>query len=391
MGGRPRRRLIVLGMMGQIPFAGMAWQALHYLEGFRRLGHDVTYVEDTGTWPYDPQIGDRTPRCEYTVAYLARLMAWSGLPDSWAYRAAKGGGLFGLSEAAMAQRLERADALINLHGVTELRDRYVGVPVRIYLETDPVAPQIAVAKGERRIIELLDAHTHHFTFAENLRAPDCRVPSVRFRYVATRQPVVLDWWTATDGPGVTPKHPFTTIASWRQTGRDIEWNGETLTWSKDVQFRDFLGLPRRSGRPFEIALAGDADAWRLLSSHGWSITDAVALSADSLGYRDYIRGSRGEFTVAKAQNTRLRSGWFSDRSACYLAAGKPVVTQDTGFGNIVPTGRGLFAFQTLEQVLDAIEQINADYDAHARAARAIADEYFAAERILERLLTEAGL
>jgi hypothetical protein len=387
-----RRRLVVLGMMGQVPFAGMAWQVLHYLEGFRRLGHDVTYIEDTQDWPYDPERGEKTADCEYTIKHIAGLMAWSGMPHSWAYRAeARGGALFGLTEREVARRLERADALINLHGITELRDTYLEVPVRIYLETDPVWPQIAIAKGERRIIDVLDAHTHHFTFAENLGAPDCGVPDVRYRYVPTRQPIVLDWWTPTGKRTETSVNRFTTIANWRQTGRDIEWNGETLTWSKDVQFRQFLDLPHRSGQPFEIALSGDADAWQLLACHGWTVSDAVALSIESLHYRDYILGSRGEFTVAKDQYTRLRSGWFSDRSACYLAGGRPVITQDTAFGNVLPTGHGLFAFQTVEQVLAALDQINARYDEHSRAAREIAEEYFAAERVVGRLLKEVGL
>jgi hypothetical protein len=144
--GVQRRRLVVCGMMGQIPFAGMAWQALHYIEGFRRLGHDVTYIEDTRMWPSND--------CEYIVNYLAELMTRSGLPQAWAYRAeAKGGAFFGLTEWEVARRLEHADALINLHGITELRDTYLKVPVRIYLETDPVAPQVAIAKGERRTIE----------------------------------------------------------------------------------------------------------------------------------------------------------------------------------------------------------------------------------------------
>jgi hypothetical protein len=387
-----RRSLVVLGMMGQLPFAGMAWQVLHYLEGFRRLGHDVTYIEDTQDWPYDPERGEKTADCEYTINHIAGLMAWSGVPNSWAYRAeARGGAFFGLTEWEVARRLERADALINLHGITELRDAYLKVPVRVYLETDPVAPQIAIAKGERRTIDLLDAHTHHFTFAENLGAADCGVPNVRFRYVPTRQPIVLDWWTPTGGRTEPPVNRFTTIANWRQTGRDIEWNGKTLTWSKDVQFRKFLDLPHRSGQPFEIALSGDADARQLLVCHGWTVSDAVALSIESLRYRDYIRGSRGEFTVAKEQVTRLRSGWFSDRSACYLAAGKPVITQDTAFGNVLPTGHGLFAFQTMEEVLAALDQINARYDEHSRAAREIAEEYFAAERVVGRLLKEVGL
>jgi hypothetical protein len=388
-----RRRLALLGMMGHLPYAGMAWQVLHYVEGLRRLGHEVIYIEDTLSWPFDPERRSITDDCGYTVKYIAGLMEWCGLPHAWAYRAEEmGGRFFGLTESEVARQLERADALINLHGITDLRDGYLRVPVRIYLETDPVAPQIEIAKGVRRTIDLLAAHTHHFTYAENLGAPDCGVPVARFDYRPTRQPVVLDWWAPSGDLAESSGRRFTTIASWRQTGRDIEWNGETLTWSKDVQFLKFLDLPRRSGRALEVALAGgDAEARKTLASHGWGVVDAIQQSLDIRRYRDYVAGSHGEFTVAKEQNVRLRSGWFSDRSACYLAAGKPVITQDTGFGNLFPTGRGLFAFHTLDQVLEALDRIETDYATHARVAREIACEYFAADRVLSALLERSGL
>src|SRR5262249_1836946 len=156
-------------------------------------------------------------------------------------------------------------------------------------------------------------------------------------------------------------------ASWKQSDKDIEWRGETYTWSKHHEFLKLLDLPFRAGRPFELALAcDDEEALRLLAEHGWRVVDALALSKDPLPYRDYILGSRGEFTVAKDQNVRLRSGWFSDRSACYLAAGKPVITQDTGFGNVLPTGRGLFSFRTIDDVLAALDAVESSYEVHSR-------------------------
>jgi hypothetical protein len=387
--------VLVLGMMGRTPFAGVAWQVLHYLEGLRRSGCDVSYIEDTGDWPYDPEQDAITDDCRYTTTYIARLMAWCGMPDRWAYRAAsRGGRTFGMSEARVDDLLARADALINLTGATLLRDEHLRVPVRIFLETDPVLPQIEVAQGRRFTIDLLAAHTHLFTFGENFGAPDCDVPLGRFAYLPTRQPIVLDWWgaavprpRAADGDG-----RYTTVASWEQSGKDVVWEGETYLWSKHHEFLKFLDLPTRSGRSFELALAcGDPAVIRLLSSHGWRVIDALALSTDILPYRDFILGSRGEFTVAKDQNIRLRSGWFSDRSASYLAAGKPVITQDTGFGNILPTGRGLFAFRTPDEALGALEAIEGDYEAHGRAAREIAAAYFGAERVVQSTLERAGL
>ncbi len=387
---RPPRRVVVLGTMGAVPFAGTAWQVLHFVEGFRRLGYDVWYVEDTGVWPYDPEQDRVTPDCRYAVDHVSRIMARCGLGDRWAYRAApEGGRTYGLSESRLRALFERADALVNLSGATVLRDDHLRTPVRIYLETDPVRPQIEVAKGDDGTIALLAAHTHHFTYGENLGAPDCGVPVARFTYRPTRQPVVLGWWR---GGAVPADGRFTTIGNWCQTEKDIEWNGQVYTWSKHVEFLKVLDLPRRTPHPLELALASTGpEVIAMLRSHGWRVVDAVGLSRDVTSYRSYILGSRGEFTVAKDQNVRLRSGWFSDRSACYLAAGRPVITQDTGFGNILPTGRGLFAFRTVEDVLAALDAVAADYDTHRRAAEEIAAEYFAAEKVLAAVADRAGL
>lgn len=397
-------------MMGRMPLAGVVWQALHYLEGFRRLGFDVYYVEDTGDWAYDPEQNTVTDDCTYAIAYISRLMAWCGLPDRWAYRAgARDGAIFGVSEGQFQRLFESAEALVNLTGATMLRDEHLRVPVRIYLETDPVLPQIEVAKGNAFYIDLLKAHTHHFTYGENLGAADCAVPCGVLDYHPTRQPIIMDWWkTQSPAPSQVVNAPFSTVANWRQSGKDIVWNGETYTWSKHHSFLKFVDLPRRAGQPLELALSlqgrkgdgengwvptheEDTEAIRLLTAHGWRITDAMSLSRDILSYRDYIIASRGEFTVAKEQYARPRSGWFSDRSACYLAAARPVVTQDTGFGKFLPIGEGLFAFDSMEQIMSAFAVINSDYEKHSRAAREIAEQCFRAETVLTKLVREAGL
>jgi hypothetical protein len=400
-------RLVIMGILGRTPLAGVSWQVLHFLEGFRRLGHDVYYIEDTGGWAYSPlqkthdDESEYASNCQYAVSYVAKLMSSFGLQDRWAYRSRVDDRFFGLSQTQVSRLFENADALVNLTGSTQLFEEHTRVPVRIYLETDPVTRQIEVVHGDREAIDLLEAHTHYFTYGENFGAPDCSVPLTRFNYHPTRQPIVLDWWThdarLASEPNDQPNVParFTTIAKWRQPGKDIEWNGETYSWSKHVEFLKFIDLPRRSEQEFELALAWedekDEEAIPQLTSHGWRVIDAISLSLNIAPYREYILGSRGEFTVAKDQNIRLRSGWFSDRSACYLAAGKPVVTQDTAFGNILPTGRGLFAFQSMQDILTAIDTIESDYEQHSRAAREIAEEYFAAEKVLGSLMERVGL
>ena len=304
--------------------------------------------------------------------------------------ASEGRRTYGRSESELARALERADVLINLSGASPLRDEHLHVPVRIYLETDPVLPQIEIAAGRRRTIDHLSAHTHFFTFGENLGGADCEVPAVPFAYRPTRQPVVLDWWRprASDFVRDDDRMLFTTIANWRQTEKDIGWQGRTLRWSKDQRFEPLLGLPHRTSHRFELALAAVDDAALVrLGAHGWHVIDAIALTKELLPYRDYVWGSSAEFTVAKEQNVRLRSGWFSDRSACYLAAGRPVVTEDTGFGAALPVGRGLIPFGTLDEAIAATDAIASDYASHRDAAREIAAEYFSAPRVLSKLLT----
>jgi hypothetical protein len=386
-----RLSLIATGGLGNMPFAGVTWQVLHYLEGFRRLGHRVFYLEDTGAWPFDPERGSVSEDVGPALAYVRRMLERVGLDDAWAYRDAVDGRLHGASEERLRAELERADALVNVSAVTVLGEEHMQVPVRIYLETDPVLAQIEIAQGNQRTVGLLAAHTHHFTYGENFGAPDCTVPLDRFTYHPTRQPVILDWWRPRPGDG-PPRPSFTTVASWKQTSKDIEWQGELLTWSKDVQFQLVLDLPRRVSRPLELALAiDDDDAVARLSAAGWSVVPARPLSDDLDRYRDYVRVSAGEFSVAKAQYARLRSGWFSDRTACYLAGGRPAVVQDTGFGSVLPRGEGLFAFDTIDEAAAAIDAIDSDYDRHARAAAELAREYFDAEVVLGRLLADAGL
>jgi hypothetical protein len=381
--------LIVLGATSYMPFAGVAFQTAQYLEGLRRIGFDVYYVEDHGYWPFDPESQEHSDDCSGTVRFIAGLMERFGLGDRWAYcDVASGGQVFGMPESRLDDLLRSADVLLNLTGSTVLTERHMNIPVRIYLETDPVLAQIELAKGDERTRTLLEAHTDHASYGENFGAPDCRVPLGEIDFIPTRPPVVLDWWTPAD---VDPGAPYTTIGSWEQNFKDVEWDGERYTWSKHHEFMRLIDLPRQAPRRLELALAlRDPDTIAMLEGHGWSVSDAGEISATLDRYCDYVRTSFGEFTVAKDQNVRLRSGWFSDRSACYLAAARPVVTQDTGFSNVLPTGAGLFAFRDRDEVLAAFQAIEADPAGHSRAALEIADTHFKAETVLTNLMNAVG-
>ncbi|HJZ59184.1 MAG TPA: hypothetical protein VKE74_29840, partial [Gemmataceae bacterium] len=262
----------------------------------------------------------------------------------------------------------------------------------VYLETDPVLKLVQLADGAKEVEDLLAPHAAFFTWGLNYGRPDCGVPLPdRFHFRPTPPVVVPELWEVEPAG---PPETFTTIGNWRQLYRDFVFRGETYTWSKHHEFLKFIDLPRQTDQPFELALSTrhfEDDDRRRLAENGWRVRDAGPLSADLDAYRGYVAGSRGEFTVAKDANVRLRSGWFSERRAQYLAAGRPVITQDTGFCGALPTGRGLFAFSTMDEILDAVGRVNADYGRHRRAAAGIAREFFGYDVVLPRMLAEVGL
>jgi hypothetical protein len=385
-------KLVVLGMMGRVPFAGQTWLYLNWLRGLSGLGHEVYYVEDDNVWPYDPRAETVTDDCSYAVAHIARNMEAIGLGGHWAFRLSdREEACWGMSQSRLNELYASCDALLNIVGAVALReDVHLAAPMRVYVETDPVVAELKVATGDAGMQEVLDRHTDLATYGENYGAPDCRVPLNGRPYVFTRQPVDLELWPMS----FTPDAPsFTTIGNYRQEGTDIEWEGSLYSWSKHHEWERFIELPARSGQQFELALmhCEGEDRERMLAA-GWQLVSPAAMSLDPWGaYRRYIQSSRGEFTVAKDQNVRLRSGWFSERAVCYLASGKPVVTQDTGFSNVLPTGEGLFAVADVEQAAEAVREINADYRRHCLAAREIAAEHFEARAVAARLLAELGL
>ena len=385
------RRIVVLGTLASDPYAGMAWMHMQIAVGLRRLGHDVSYVETTSTWPYDPVRQARVCDSDYAVAYLARVAASFGLGDCWAYRRSYlDNAWLGPRRAVAEDLLAHADAVLNVTGATYLAKEELKIGRPVYFGTDPVRHEIEFAKGDGDTRVFIEEHSDFVTYGENIGNPDCPIPPLPRLRSKTRQPVLLDLWQS----GPPPREEFTTVCNWKQAGHDIEYQGEIYYWSKHREFLKFIDLPQYLNQPLELAMplhGLTSDERGLLESNGWRLTHAHAFTTDPWAYRDYVQTSRGEFTVAKDQNVRLRSGWFSERSACYLAAGRPVVTQDTGFGTVLPTGEGLFAFNTMEDIITAFEAIHADYDRHSRAARRLAEEYFRAETVLANVIEDLGL
>jgi hypothetical protein len=381
-------RVLVFGILFWYPLAGVTFQFLHYLIGLRKLGYDVYYVEDSGRWVYDPDLNDLSPDASSNVSRVAHVLEEHGFADRWAFRGNyPGGECYGMSSAELNGLYASADAFLNVTAAQELRDEHLRIPCKIYVESDPFPAQVKAATGDESTQQMLAAHDAHFTFGENLGADDCGLPTAGVNWLTTRQPVALELWP-TDRPA---RGVFTTITTWHNKGKDLEYDGEMYYWTKDREFMRFMDLPRLRPGQFELAVDPDADAQRLLDDHGWSRTSSVALSRDVAAYRNYIATSRGEFTVARDQYVRPLTGWFSDRSACYLAAGRPVITEETGFSKRLPTGKGLFGFTTTDDVLAAVDAIASDYDGHCLAAREIAAEYFAAEKVLASLMEQVGL
>ena len=383
-----KRRVVVLHFVAQMPLAGIAWQALHYLVGLEQLGYEAWYIENHGANPYDPRANSVMMDCTYNVAFLKSSLERFGFAGRWAYWDAINDVYHGLSRERVFALLKEADALINLCGATKLREEHMACPVRIMVDTDPVYEQIKYAKADPAARTYLDAHTHFFTYGENVGGPGWIVPLCGVPWKPTRPPVVLQLWP--EAPA-TPEC-FSTIATWENKGKDIEFEGERYVWSKHVNFLRMLDVAKDAGGCFTMAmLPPTPEVEAQVTAAGWRLTDPRPISAGIEAYGDFIRGSRGEFTVAKDIYVRPKSGWFSDRSVCYLASGRPVVTMATEFSRFYPVGEGLFQYADEAGALGAIAAVNADYRRHAKAARRLAAEFFAADRVVGAMMREAGL
>jgi GT2 family glycosyltransferase len=386
-----RPKIVLLGMVTKMPVAGVTWLVAHYAVGFRRLGFDVYYVEAHARTPSMFMTHADDDATSKAVEFLASELGRFGFGDSWAFHALHDDGrCYGMSRSALEALYKDADLIINMHGGTLPLDEHAATGRLVYLGTDPGEVEFELQRGDQRAIDALRLHTWFFTWGLNYGNPDCKLPwSSEFPMTVTPPPVVLDLWQDAEiGPGTV----MTTIGNWRQHWRNVTVDGETYRWSKHHEFLKVMELPERVARPFELALASyEPQDQQLLESHGWAVRPATTVSSDSESYRNYICASRGEFSVAKDQNVRFRSGWFSERSACYLAAGRPVVLQDTAFGSFLPSGEGVLSFSDLDGAAAAVELVNSDYQRHRRAARDVAREYLDSDVVLRAMLAHCGV
>ena len=388
-----RKRIVVMGFMGSMPIAGVIWQHIHYVVGLQRLGCDVYYIEDSARLPYNPQTFEVNNEFDYAARVLDRLSQEFGFGNHWGFcaRYLARTPTAGLPLKRIRQLYREADAILNICGAQELNDDLLASDRILYIESDPGVEQIKIDKRVRSTVDYLRRHHALFTFGENIGTKSFPVPTHGFKWLPTRQPVVTDLWkTDRSLPGAAA---FTSVANWSTSGlKDITWRGKKYLWSKSREFLRFVSAPKKSGESFELATnIEDVKTQKRLLRNGWRLQCPLQMSVDYWRYRDYIRRSKGEFTVAKDQYVRLNTGWFSDRSACYLAAGRPVITQETGFTKIYGGKLGLLSFRSLDEIVDGVKIINANYAKHSRAARALACEFFEAEKVLESVLDRAGI
>jgi hypothetical protein len=383
-------RIVVSGLIGQYSLGGVVWDYMQYLLGCRALGHDVWYLEDTGMWPYHREREEICADCSTNVHHLREIMEAFDLGDRWIYRNEPDGTYHGVENNETAERLlADCDVLINVSGACWLRDCTAHIPRKLFIDGDPMFTHIAMqtdASGERRA--RLRAHEAHFSFGLALGQPGCLVPIGEFHWQPTVQPVAIECW---NNAPAAEEHPaaqsWTTVMNW-VSYPPVEFEGKTYG-QKDLEFARFFELPQRTKLPFLLAMGrgqGNQRPTEKLETAGWRIREPLDLIPDHMAYRDFLAASRGEWSVAKHGYVAARTGWFSCRTACYLAAGRPAVVQDTGWTDYLPAGAGVLAFSDLESAADALQRVEENYAAHCEAAREFARRHFAADRVCHDLL-----
>ncbi len=377
--------VVIAAALAQRPnVGGHSWFALQYLLGFRKLGWDVLLVDRLDAGMCRDRLGAPCPPASSAnLAYLEEVMERFGLADRWSVLLPDGEAA-GMPRAELERRVASSDLLLNVMGYLDDEALLAAARLRVFLDIDPGFGQMWRELG---LADLLSGHDRFVSVGLNVGRDDCGVPDCGISWITTPPPVALDHWPVS--PGGTA---FTTVASWRGPYDPVEYEGR-IYGLRVHEFRRFADLPARTEAKFNIALSIDpaeSGDLELLSAGGWTLLDPAAVAADPFAYNRFIQGSGAEFTVAKGIYVDTRSGWFSDRSACYLASGKPVVAQDTGFSAHLPSGRGLIPFTTPDEALGAVEEARADPAGHGRAAREIAEEHLDASRVLSRLVDRLG-
>ena len=381
------------GFIGLYPTGGVTWDYIQYPVGFDLLGHDIFYLEDTGQYSFYKSSGRSWDDPADTVLYLKETMNKFGLDGRWAYRDVATGNCYGMSLQELIDICKTADIFINISASTLMRDEYLAIPKRVLIDSDPMFTQIQdwddanAEQSTKTIKQGFRSYTHLFSFGENIGKEDCRIPTYDLNWRVTRQPICMNFWRNiqdSNSPGA-----FTTVMNWSTRKKLIYQHEE---WGqKDMEFEKFMSIPLEFRQlVFRVIVADNSKKMdhSRLENFGWSLLDPIKTINSVDKYKKFINDSLGEFSVAKETYVKSKSGWFSCRSACYLAAGKPVVTEDTGWCKFIPSGTGLIGFQDMPSAISALTRTTENIRLHAQAAVELAEEYFNSDKVLRQLIDD---
>lgn len=378
--------LPVAASIAQRPhYAGHAWAFLQYLFGLRELGFQPILIDRLTADMAVDATGKPSPAARReAIAWFEDVVEFAGLRDSCSLLL-DGGQSVGLNQGDLVRSIEAAPCLINVMGFLTDPELLAASEMLVFLDVDPGFPQLWRELGQA---DLFEGHHRHVTVGANIGLPDCEIPLGGVEWIGIRPPVSLDLWD----PSPDTSRTFRSIGSWRGPYDPIEWRERTLGL-RVHEFRKFVELPRRVDGEFVIALdidAADQGDAELLAEHGWVLENPRAVGGSMSTYRDFVSSSGAEIAIAKNIYVATKSGWFSDRSACFLASGRPVLCQDTGFAGSLPLDEGLVAFASPEEAVEGANRILGDWQSHSKAARDIAEEFFDSRRVLSELLAKLG-
>ncbi len=385
---------VMIGSIGKLPLAGVSYYFLHYLVGLEELGYQVHYLERQN-WQgecYDPDLGGMTDDTTYALHYLGSVMSRFGIPPERYSFVDLEGQCHGSGWSGLRAALDRADFVLTVANPTWF-DELERCERRAYVDGDPLFTQVAMVTGEGTRAQAPFHYDTLFTYAARIGSPDCTVPTAGRKWNPTRPVVATRLWDAATTNGSSGSSsgdrslPVTALLHWA-AGSDVTYEGRVYG-HKDQDFERFIDLPRRTNRSFVLAVGGGAPRERL-REHGWDFVGPLGVSKTLEAYRQFIAGSRADLGIAKHAYVASRSGWFSDRGTCFLAAGRPVLHQDTGLGDWLPTGEGVLVFSDVDGVIEALDRLDRDYERHARAARIMAETHFEAAKVIGSMLDQAG-
>jgi hypothetical protein len=376
-------RIIVLGYIIRGPLGGLCPHHFQYLLGFKKMGHEVLFLEDSDSYAscYNPDTHEMTTDPTYGINFITELFKKYDLENSWAYFDEHSGQWYGQSQKKVFEFCASADLVVNISHVNPLRDWWLNIPTRILIDTDPAFTQIRHLDDDA-YSHIAKQHTHFFTFGENFGKPGCSIPDDGFAWKPTRQPVVFDMWELAQP---RPEGKWSTVMSW--DSYKVRKHGDITYGMKSASFTEYMQLPTMTSEDFELAIGANPPRERLREA-GWKVEGALAVTRTVDNFRNFISNSKGEWSIAKQGYVVCDSGWFSERSCSYLAMGRPVIVQNTGFDQVIETGRGLFAFSSPAESVTCLEEVTRNYDRHCEYAREVAHSFFDSKMVLGEMLRQ---